>query len=49
MARSGPRYLRQYLAEMLPVWREFERFSTAGVSAYIGPAVTRYLTSLEDC
>jgi N-methylhydantoinase A len=38
--------------EILPVWREFERFSTAVVSAYIGPAVTRYSrrlqTSLKD-
>jgi N-methylhydantoinase A len=34
--------------EILPVWREFERFSTAVVSAYIGPAVTRYLTNLQS-
>ena len=34
--------------EILPVWREFERFSTAVVSAYIGPAVTRYLVNLQS-
>ncbi len=34
--------------EILPVWREFERFSTAAVSAYIGPAVTRYARNLQD-
>jgi len=33
--------------EILPVWREFERFSTAVVSAYIGPAVTRYADKLQ--
>ena len=33
--------------ETLPVWREFERFSTTAVGAYVGPAVGRYLTSLE--
>ena len=34
--------------EILPVWREFERFSTAVVSAYIGPAVTRYVRKLQS-
>ena len=34
--------------ETLPVWREFERFNTASVGAYVGPAVARYLTSLEE-
>jgi len=33
--------------EILPVWQEFERFSTALVSAYIGPALTRYARSLQ--
>ena len=32
--------------EILPVWREFERFSTTVVSAYVGPVVERYLTVL---
>jgi len=32
--------------EILPVWREFERFSTTVVSAYVGPVVERYLTAL---
>jgi len=33
--------------ETLPVWREFERFNTTAVGAYVGPASGRYLTSLE--
>lgn len=33
--------------ETLPVWREFERFNTTTVGSYVGPAVARYLTSLE--
>ncbi len=33
--------------EILPVWREYERFSTTVVSAYCGPIVERYLRSLE--
>jgi N-methylhydantoinase A len=32
--------------EILPVWREFERFSTTVVSAYVGPVVERYLNRL---
>jgi N-methylhydantoinase A len=32
--------------EVLPEWREYERFSTAVLNAYIGPLVARYLTSL---
>jgi N-methylhydantoinase A len=32
--------------EILPVWRDFERFSTTAVSAYCGPVVERYLRSL---
>jgi N-methylhydantoinase A len=34
--------------EILPVWREWERFSTAAVSAYCGPPVARYFTALRD-
>lgn len=33
--------------EILPVWREWERFSTAAVSAYVGPVVKQYLRNLE--
>jgi N-methylhydantoinase A len=32
--------------EVLPEFREYERFSTAVLNAYIGPLVGRYLTSL---
>lgn len=34
--------------EILPVWREFERFSTTTVSAYTGPVVERYLRTLVE-
>ncbi|MEE9185046.1 MAG: hydantoinase/oxoprolinase family protein [Acidimicrobiia bacterium] len=34
--------------EILPVWREFERFSTTVVSSYIGPIVQRFLSKLTD-
>jgi len=33
--------------EILPVFREFERFSTTVVSAYIGPALIRYTQKLQ--
>src|SRR5262249_27069867 len=32
--------------EVLPAFREYERFSTAVLNAYIGPLVGRYLASL---
>ena len=35
-------------SEILPEVKEFERFSTAVVNAYIRPAVWRYLESLDD-
>ncbi len=34
--------------EVLPVWQEFERFSTTVVDAYVGPTVSRYLSALEQ-
>lgn len=33
--------------DILPVWREWERFSTTVVSAYVGPVVEQYLVALE--
>ena len=33
--------------DILPVWREFERFSTTAVSAYVGPVVADYLDTLS--
>ncbi|MFI6956585.1 hydantoinase/oxoprolinase family protein [Nocardia sp. NPDC050408] len=35
-------------SDVLPAWREFERFSTTAVSAYIGPTVQQYLRELEE-
>ena len=34
--------------EILPVWGEFERFSTTVVSAYVGTIVSRYLDDLQS-
>lgn len=34
--------------QVLPIWREYERFSTAVVSASVGPIATRYLNRLEE-
>ena len=33
--------------DILPVWREFERFSTTLVSAYVGPVVGNYVDTLQ--
>lgn len=33
-------------ADILPVWREWERFSTTAVSAYTGPEAKRYMENL---
>ena len=33
--------------ETLPMWREFERFNTTVVGAYVGPVVSNYLTKLK--
>ena len=35
-------------ADVLPQIKEFERVSTTAVNAYVGPAVGRYLSSLEN-
>ncbi|MFQ5963425.1 MAG: hydantoinase/oxoprolinase family protein [Candidatus Scalinduaceae bacterium] len=34
--------------KILPEYREYERFSTTIVNAYVSPIMSRYLTSLED-
>lgn len=34
--------------ETLPVWREFDRFNTTVVGAYVGPVVTSYLKGLQE-
>ncbi|MCL4181828.1 MAG: hydantoinase/oxoprolinase family protein [Burkholderiaceae bacterium] len=35
-------------SDTLPIWREFERFNTTMVGAYVGPAVANYLTNLQQ-
>ncbi len=34
--------------ETLSMWREFERFNTTVVGAYVGPVVTNYLNTLKE-
>lgn len=34
--------------EILPVWREYERFSTTVVSAYVEPVISHHLNKLES-
>jgi 5-oxoprolinase (ATP-hydrolysing) len=34
--------------EVLPLYREYERFSTVCLNAYIGPKVSKYLVRLEE-
>jgi 5-oxoprolinase (ATP-hydrolysing) len=34
--------------EVLPLYREFERFSTVSLNAYVGPKVARYVTRFDD-
>ncbi len=44
-------YPEAYLSvshEVLPLYREFERFSTVCLNAYVGPRVSRYLARFDD-
>ena len=34
--------------EVLPLYREFERFSTVCLNAYIGPKVSRYVARFDE-
>ena len=35
-------------SSILPEYREYERFSTTAVNAYVSPVMSEYLTSMED-
>lgn len=35
-------------SEVLPQFREYERFTTTGLNAYIGPTTSKYIRSLEN-
>ncbi|MFN0155018.1 MAG: hydantoinase/oxoprolinase family protein [Gaiella sp.] len=35
-------------SEVLPQYREYERFSTVGLNAYVGPKVATYVARLQD-
>ncbi|WP_135467625.1 hydantoinase/oxoprolinase family protein [Crenalkalicoccus roseus] len=47
VARALPGAYVTCSAEVLPQIKEFERFSTTAVNAYVGPAVSRYLARLK--
>ena len=34
--------------EVLPLYREFERFSTVCLNAYVGPKVARYVARFDE-
>ena len=34
--------------EVLPLYREFERFSTVCLNAYVGPKVSRYVARFDE-
>jgi len=44
----GPEVYISLSSSVNPQYREFERFSTTVVNAYVGPAVGRYLSKLRD-
>ena len=46
--RLGPDVYISLSSTVNPQYREFERFSTTVVNAYVGPAVGRYLSKLRD-
>ena len=47
VARALPGVYVTLSGEVLPQIKEFERFSTAAVNAYVGPVVSRYLDRLR--
>jgi N-methylhydantoinase A len=48
VARALPDAVVATSAEVLPEYREFERFATTAVNVYIAPRMGRYLRSLRD-
>ncbi|MBX6373181.1 MAG: hydantoinase/oxoprolinase family protein, partial [Acetobacteraceae bacterium] len=47
VAKALPGVYVTLSSDVLPQIKEFERFSTAAVNAYVGPVVARYLTRLR--
>jgi N-methylhydantoinase A len=48
LARHLPDAFVTFSAEVVPEHREFERFSTTVINAYVSPVLARYLTRLAD-
>ncbi len=47
LTSHGPELLVSTSAEVLPGYREYERFATTVLNAYLAPRMRRYLTSLQ--
>ena len=43
-----PEWALSLSSEVLPVWREYERFSTTVVNAYVAPKLAKHLAQLEN-
>lgn len=48
LAEELPDALITCSSELFPQFREFERFTTAAINAFVGPKVARYLVDLEE-
>jgi 5-oxoprolinase (ATP-hydrolysing) len=48
LAEEHPEAFLSISHEVLPVYREYERTSTVALNAYVGPKVSKYLTSLAS-
>ncbi|MQA85841.1 MAG: hydantoinase/oxoprolinase family protein [Streptosporangiales bacterium] len=48
LAEELPEALITCSSELFPQFREFERFTTAAINAFVGPKVARYLVGLEE-
>ncbi|ASN51183.1 hydantoinase B/oxoprolinase family protein [Sinomonas sp. R1AF57] len=48
VAEEFPEAYLSVSSEVVPLYREFERFSTTALNAYVGPKVSRYLDRLAN-
>ena len=48
VAEEFPEAYLSLSSEIVPLYREYERFSTTALNAYVGPRVSRYLYRLQE-
>lgn len=48
VAEEFPEAFLSLSSDVVPLYREYERFSTTALNAYVGPTVSRYLTRLQQ-